>query len=867
MPTEQNRSKTPMANAEQTMPTDESTSQSASSVGWRKAAHALSRRALALGQGIGRFLGSLSLRLYKLLLTLWQRFNAIQWPRLPFTPLQWIALGFVLGGVLFALLTPPFEIGDEFAHAARVQGQAPQSWGAAAYQPPLYYAVSGFLGGLLDEEALGSYRQHNPYARPFDVFGTANKNLFLRDDRTYWALVLPGLLVLRLLNVAFAALALWPVARIGGLLAPQRPSVALLAAGLLAFNPMVMALSASVNNFALALLSLSLATYAFMRALSWGWAWPTVVLVILSAVLALNVHSAAWLIVPVVVLVGLWVAIRDCAFAPYGVLLLGLGLLVALTLGGWLADNLAQHGDPWALSGITALAGPRPVPLDVVQILDNFSLFRASYWGVFGADNLLASPLFYLLTDMVTFLGLFGLAFMVAQLYAIRDFAQARRELIAVTALLGLALLAMILYGVALASVRHAPPQLMLLFAPAFAPLLAAGLVEVYWWAMFLLMPPERSFVRAGDAVPHEALMPLVRGNWQVLALLALLTPLLTIAPQYQPPVPLTDLPAQVTRVYARYGPIELLGYRVPDRRYLPGERVPISLYWRAIEPTERDYMLSVGLVAPNGEEIGKQDSFPLGGRLRTSQWPPGAVYEDHLEIRLSLLAAGPYPLRFQVSWWDREAQVRIPPQDESRRELSAVVLDAGALVAPFAQNVDIRSVVDLASGSASRPSFEGELRPQIYTFNRRTRLLHLGWEALQPLPENYTFFAHVMSQDGRLMAQDDVHPALPTRYWRTAETVTLTYDLQRRLPPGQYDIIVGVYLWPSLERLTLQDAPVIEPFQIIAESTPVPDPLYVETTYRLFGFSIDENGAFVSSELDAILPEVTPEATVQPEG
>ncbi|MCS6835194.1 MAG: hypothetical protein NZ750_04155 [Anaerolineae bacterium] len=863
MSSEQNTSETPMADAKLTPQGDEnSVRDERLTLRWRTAAALWVRRSVAAAQVLGR----LSLRVYRLLLYLWQRFNAIHWPKLPFTPLQWLALGFVFGGALFALLTPPFEIGDEFAHFARLQGRPAGEWGVVAYQPPLYYAVFGQLGRVSDE-SLRPYLQPNPYVRPFDLFGTANKNLFLRDNQGGLPVGLPVLALLRLANVALVALALWPIARIGALIAPQRPSVALLGAALLAFNPMMMALGASVNNFAAGLLALSWATYGLMRAVRQGWHWLNVSLTLMAVVLALNLHSAAWLSLPVIVLAGVWIAACDRAWLRYGVLLLSLVALIVLSLGGWMSDNLAQHGDPWGLGGLLATVGARSMPLDVVQLLENFGLFRAAYWGVFGADNVLASPLVYLVADLVTFLGLFGLIFTVAQLYAIRDFTHARRELIGLLPLLGLALLAMILYLVALATARHAPPQMVLLFMPAFGPLLAVGLVEVYWWGVFLFMPPDRSFVRAGDAVPHEALVPLVRGNWQVLALLALLTPITIIAPQYQPPAPLTDLPSSVTRVYARYGPIELLGYRAADRRYLPGERVPITLYWRAIEPTERDYMLSVGFVSPDGQEIGKLDSFPLGGRLRTSQWPPGAIYEDHLEVRLSLLAGGPYPLRLQVTWWDREAQARVPAQDERMRDLPAVLLDVGALAVPLAQNVDIgRAFADLASGNASRPPFGEGLRPNLYTFDRYTRLLRVEWQAIQPLLDDYTLFAHVVDQRGQVVAQDDVRPALPTRYWRISEPIMIDYDLQRRLPPGQYEVLLGVYRWPSLERLPLQGG-FLSDLRLIEEATPMPEEAALPpTTYRLFGFTIDENGAFISSELDVLLPETTPESTAAPE-
>jgi hypothetical protein len=89
-----------------------------------------------------------------------------------------------------------------------------------------------------------------------------------------------------------------------------------------------------------------------------------------------------------------------------------------------------------------------------------------------------------------------------------------------------------------------------------------------------------------------------------------------------------------------------------------------------------------------------------------------------------------------------------------------------------------------------------------------------LAWEATVEVNDQYVVFVHLLSPDGTLVAQHDAPPAeqpLPPPAWLPGTTFgyPATIDLPGDLPAGDYRLLVGVYLWPSLKRLpVLTDVP-----------------------------------------------------------
>mgnify|MGYP001124567832 CR=1 FL=1 len=91
------------------------------------------------------------------------------------------------------------------------------------------------------------------------------------------------------------------------------------------------------------------------------------------------------------------------------------------------------------------------------------------------------------------------------------------------------------------------------------------------------------------------------------------------------------------------------------------------------------------------------------------------------------------------------------------------------------------------------------------------TLTVNLTWKAAVELSNQHVVFVHLLSPDGTLIAQHDAPPAeqLPSSTWPAG--ITFSYPVQIELPmdlqAGDYHLVTGIYLWPSMERLPA-DAP-----------------------------------------------------------
>ena len=88
---------------------------------------------------------------------------------------------------------------------------------------------------------------------------------------------------------------------------------------------------------------------------------------------------------------------------------------------------------------------------------------------------------------------------------------------------------------------------------------------------------------------------------------------------------------------------------------------------------------------------------------------------------------------------------------------------------------------------------------------------LTLYWEAVRKPAGDYTVFAHLIDPGGQMRAQEDNQPQdgmYPTYLWDEGERVQDEYELTIApdAPPGTYQIAVGMYYLPTLERLSVLD-------------------------------------------------------------
>jgi hypothetical protein len=114
------------------------------------------------------------------------------------------------------------------------------------------------------------------------------------------------------------------------------------------------------------------------------------------------------------------------------------------------------------------------------------------------------------------------------------------------------------------------------------------------------------------------------------------------------------------------------------------------------------------------------------------------------------------------------------------------------------------------------------------------TITVSLLWRGLIEMTEDYTVFLHVVDQNGRLLAQQDLRLEPSTSSWqpkqlgRTQHILTIPSETKTT----SVNLIVGVYQWPSLNRLPLLDKnkiPIEDKINLMSipletpASTPVP--------------------------------------------
>jgi len=86
---------------------------------------------------------------------------------------------------------------------------------------------------------------------------------------------------------------------------------------------------------------------------------------------------------------------------------------------------------------------------------------------------------------------------------------------------------------------------------------------------------------------------------------------------------------------------------------------------------------------------------------------------------------------------------------------------------------------------------------------------LTLYWQALEADERDHVIFAHLVGPDGLLIAQQDAPPlggSYPASEWTSGDVFLhrVVLRIPADVPPGEYDLLVGMYTYPDIERLTV---------------------------------------------------------------
>ncbi|MCC7450753.1 MAG: DUF2142 domain-containing protein [Anaerolineae bacterium] len=705
-----------------------------------------------------------------------------------------VVLAYIALAVVYSFVTPIGEAPDENFHFAFIEhvihndGSLPviaptgEPQNPQFSHPPLYYALASLIVRFIPYEP--APLQYNPYAviglRPGINY---SKYVHTPAEDFPWRGAALAYHLVRLLSIAMCAGAIYTIYRAVQLAVPDNRRVPLLAMAAVAFNPMFLYVSASVNADQLVILMAALASWLIMLIWRRGLTWQRVALLgLVIALGGLGKPSGLTLYVPTAGLlsilwwkrhISLWRAIRA------GLILGGVFAVVA---GWWYGRNLQLYGSITELPLLVRLGGPHPVPYSVGQFLEEMGLFRISFWGLFGWSNTAALLGWIMaLIDGLTVIAVVGGVYWI--ITAFRE--RCAERIIPV----GLFAFHLVVTFASLVSYAQYVPALQgrLLAAPTFTGI--ALLLALGW-----------------DTVARRIGQRWLAAPVLVLGIASAWTPFLILGPMFAPPPTVASLPASATPIDVRFGNISVVGFHIDPRPIRAGESTTITLYYGG-RPDERNLSLFLAVLDRTGKRVGIVDSGPGKGNLPTAIWQPDRLYADTYHIPIATTAAAPTRLNIQLGWWVYgQDSTLLPPTKPDGSTLDALILRGGTLLpaAPVAPPTVVQSA-----------SFGGLVRLNGYSLSPADGAIRQGdsinltlqWEGLKPIPDDLIVFVHYKTADGNFLPGQDAAPLqgdYPTTVWAAGQPFNDPRVLPIKLPPGTYWPAIGLYRAADGQRIQL---------------------------------------------------------------
>jgi hypothetical protein len=252
-------------------------------------------------------------------------------------------------------------------------------------------------------------------------------------------------------------------------------------------------------------------------------------------------------------------------------------------------------------------------------------------------------------------------------------------------------------------------------------------------------------------------------------------------------------------------GLADLLGYSLdsPSKSSSPLHLVPgspfwITTFWQAHGGAREDFDLMARLIDDSGRQWAQTDGSPLEGTYPTSMWQSGEKLAD---VRLLWIDPEAPPGRYwlTVAFYDYLTDSRLSVSGSHTPD----TIYLGPLKIPLPPVTEPPDGIQLQSARfgdvAQLLGYQLAAEPTELT-------LTLYWQAQAPDQIDYTIFVHLLDQAGQLvMGQDNqpVNGSYPTGIWEPGEVIPDEYRFDTSdLPPGEYQIEIGMYVLETGERL-----------------------------------------------------------------
>ncbi len=249
--------------------------------------------------------------------------------------------------------------------------------------------------------------------------------------------------------------------------------------------------------------------------------------------------------------------------------------------------------------------------------------------------------------------------------------------------------------------------------------------------------------------------------------------------------------------------------YQMPQRTLQAGETISMTAQLATLHSPLHKVVWRFQLRDLEASAVAEARQDPFDNKYPLHRWPDDILLSQTLNLALpASVPPGVYNLQLGLYYVGNGEPVRFQSADGTTDDVMPLGRVKVALPAPEQQELDQLTRTDARFGDAL--SLLGyRVRDDSPLVPGASLHIDLYWQSTRPVGKDYTVFVHLLDDKSSVRAQRDAAPrdgTYPTSSWEQGEIVTDSYSLTlpRDLAPGEYRLAVGMYEWPSLQRLSV---------------------------------------------------------------
>jgi len=740
-----------------------------------------------------------------------------------------LLVAFIVLASAYSIINPLHEATDELRHyrfvrvlatTGRLPIQGQEVCRSQSHHPPLFYALGALATAWIDTgDDICDKPQENPFwAYRYWEVGRDNKNQYLHgnDESFPWHGEALAAHIIRGINIVIGAGVVLLAWFTGRAIWPGNRAIALGSAAIVAFNPMILYMSGSINNDIIAAFSGAAVTYACVRLLlnpgRLGWRWGLLMGALYGLALMSKFNLAVILILIEAAIT--WAAFKKPisnegessggtqskdqttqSFWVKRIILwfeinLLLVLVAGLVAGWWFLRNQLIFGEPTGFKELTELWGVRDPRESFGLAISELPYAWTTLWGRFGFGQIPLPNIVYDGLMIVSVAGLIGAA------AGFFRRAMSKERLILIFLAADVLLFALVLFNYMLVSPAGPNGRFFFPAISALAILIFYGLCQ---WFLFIrewyrkLRRPSGAESTSGS--DDNRALNLFAGVTAALFFALAGTALLGyLAPAYAQPPDLaqgTPIPNPVGASFD--GLATLLGYEISDTTLQPGDPLDIDLYWEVNGQPPGDYLLFIHLQDSEQTMVAQRDTHPGLGNFPTSHWRPGDRFVERIRLYLPETAYAP-----------SEASLSMGLYEPGAYRLAVFDKDGQAL----GDSLELTSINLLANGNEFpnplEQNFNDEMDLVGYEYGSRETTpggsleIRLFWQPSADLNSDYIVQLELRDEEGIAYSSLDTHsPAVlsSTSGRGEAEVIEGRYllSIDPSTPAGSYPVFLSL--------------------------------------------------------------------------